>query len=104
MEEKLRKVALPQKHKKPQLKTLITDIKDKWASVPIFSMKKFSSDKDIQKFVAMLIRSGWVYMRGSKHGKLRSPEGKKITVPGSPSDKRAYKNFVTDIRRIARST
>lgn len=65
-------------------------------------MKKFSSDKDIQKCVVTLIRSGWVYMRGRKHGKLVSPEGKKIAVPGSPSDKRAYKNFVRDIKRLAR--
>ncbi|TOI62181.1 hypothetical protein CGI55_16525 [Vibrio parahaemolyticus] len=65
-------------------------------------MRKFSNNKDIQKLVLMLVRNDWTYMPGRKHGKLRSPEGQKITVPSPPSDRRAYKNFLKDIKRLAR--
>jgi len=63
-------------------------------------MKKFSSDKDINKLVIKLCKLGWGYKNRKKHGALLTPSGKKITVPSSPSDRRAYKNFSSDIRAI----
>ena len=61
--------------------------------------KKYSSDKDIHKLVCSLIKKNWQYQRGTKHGSLRSPSGFKMTVPGSPSDRRAYRNFLKDTQR-----
>ncbi|MBA6339603.1 hypothetical protein H4J59_01060 [Colwellia sp. MB02u-10] len=63
-------------------------------------MRKFSSDKDINKLVKKLCKLGWEYKNRKKHGALLTPKGKKITVPSSPSDRRAFKNFSSDIRTI----
>jgi hypothetical protein len=63
-------------------------------------MKKFSSDKDINKLVGKLCKLGWRYKNRKKHGALLTPSGKKLTVPSSPSDRRAFKNFSNDIRTI----
>lgn len=62
-------------------------------------MRKYSSDKDIHKLVCSLIKKNWRYQRGTKHGSLRSPNGLKITISGSPSDRRAYRNFLKDTQR-----
>lgn len=61
---------------------------------------KYSSEKDIDSFVRRLVRDGWGFWRGSKHGRLAAPSGWPIlTVPGSPSDRRALLNFKRDLRR-----
>ncbi len=62
-------------------------------------MRKYSSNKDIQKLVNSLIKQKWQYQRGKKHGSLLSPKGIRITIPGSPSDRRAYRNFLKDTQR-----
>jgi len=64
-------------------------------------MRKYSSNKDIQKLVSSLIKQSWQYQRGKKHGSLLSPKGIRITIPGSPSDRRAYRNFLKDTQRQA---
>lgn len=63
-------------------------------------MKKYSSNKDLHKYVLKLIKKKWIYVSGKKHGSLYTPHGKRITVPCSPSDRRAFKNFVKDIDRL----
>ncbi|PLY02339.1 MAG: hypothetical protein C0622_05655 [Desulfuromonas sp.] len=65
-------------------------------------MKKYSSDKDINKEIIMLMRSGWSYLDRKKHGIIMSPHGRKLSVPGSPSDRRALYNFRRDVRQITR--
>ena len=62
-------------------------------------MRKYSSNKDIQKLVNILIKQKWQYQRCKKHGSLLSPKGIRITIPGSPSDRRAYRNFLKDTQR-----
>lgn len=63
-------------------------------------MKKYSKDKNINVLVNSLVqKKGWLVSYG-RHPMLVSPIGKKITVPSSPSDYRAYKNFKLDIRRL----
>ncbi|MDI4667627.1 hypothetical protein AAEU31_02355 [Pseudoalteromonas sp. SSMSWG5] len=63
-------------------------------------MKKYSSDKDINMLVrALLKKKGWSIRQG-KHPKLITPSGFKVTVPSTPSDFRAFKNFKNDIRRL----
>jgi hypothetical protein len=62
---------------------------------------KYSSRKDIDATIRRLIREGWRYERGKKHGKLFQPMGNaQVTVPGSPSDWRAIMNFRRDIRKM----
>ena len=52
----------------------------------------------------MLIKSGWKYYRGAKHGRLNAPCGRStLTVPTTPSDKRAFMNFRQDVRRTYKS-
>jgi hypothetical protein len=65
---------------------------------------KYSSCKEINVLVKSLVGMGWHFRRGSKHGKLCSPSGRLIvTVPGSPSDGRAFRNFKRDVQRAASS-
>jgi predicted RNA binding protein YcfA (HicA-like mRNA interferase family) len=60
---------------------------------------KYSTSKDFDVLIRQLVRSGWSYSRGRKHGKLHSPLGRLITVACSPSDHRAVKN----LRQLVRS-
>jgi len=61
---------------------------------------KYSKDKDIAALVRGLIREGWRCHMGGRHGKLTSPEGRWITVPCTPSDHRALRNFKRDLRKV----
>lgn len=64
-------------------------------------MKKYSSDKNINNFVHQIIKyNGWEKYRHRRHLILLSPYGRKLTVPGSPSDQRAFYNFKSDVRRL----
>jgi predicted RNA binding protein YcfA (HicA-like mRNA interferase family) len=60
-------------------------------------MMKYSKDKAIAAFVHSLLGDGWQYCHGGRHGKLTSPAGRKVAVPGTPSDHRAFQNFKCDI-------
>lgn len=60
---------------------------------------KYCSAKDINALVRQLVLSGWAFRRGGKHGRLTAPIGRPtLTVPSSPSDRRALLNFRQDIR------
>lgn len=61
---------------------------------------KYSRDKNIAAFVRDLVRDGWQYHMGGRHGKLLSPTGRRMPVPCTPSDHRAFLNFKRDIRRL----
>jgi hypothetical protein len=62
---------------------------------------KYSTNKDINVIVRNLIRQGWSFSWGAKHGRLRHPLGQlMLTVPKTPSDKRALLNFSRDVKRI----
>ena len=62
---------------------------------------KFSSDKDINLFVEQLVREGWSFKRGKKHGKLMIPGcGEMIVVPSTPSKARALKEMKSLVRRM----
>ena len=52
----------------------------------------------------MLVREkGWriVSAGRGRHAKLITPNGRKTTIPGSPSDWRAFKNFKRDTAHLA---
>ncbi|WP_176322295.1 hypothetical protein [Burkholderia vietnamiensis] len=63
----------------------------------------YSSDKDVNAQIASLVRAGWKFQaRGrSKHAKIMAPNGRKMTVPYSPSDWRALRNLRRDAERLA---
>lgn len=61
---------------------------------------KYSSHKDIDKAVRDLVRKGWLFRRGSKHGKLRSPSGHEvITVAVTPGCRNAVQIFQGHVKR-----
>jgi len=63
---------------------------------------QYSSNKDINKLVRQKIHQGWTWQKGRKHGKLFEPQGSDyITVPCSPSDYRAPRNFAKELARMA---
>ena len=62
---------------------------------------KYCKCKEINTLIKKLVREGWKYYRGSKHGKLLDPTSRRrLTVPISPSDCRAYMNFKHDVQRV----
>jgi len=66
------------------------------------SAMQYCQDKDINQFVAEMVRSGWHFDRG-RHNKLYHPTGKVfITFSKTPSDRRCLLNIKRDIRRIER--
>ncbi len=70
--------------------------------VPILIITmRYSKDKEISAIVQNLISKGWRHMAGKKHGKIIAPNGRKLPVPGTPSDHRASLNFKRDVRHIA---
>ncbi|HDR9127191.1 TPA: hypothetical protein QDB31_004245 [Burkholderia vietnamiensis] len=66
--------------------------------------KHYSSDKDFNAAIAHLVRErGWTYQTPgkSKHAKVIAPNGRKMTVPYSPGDWRAVRNFRRDAEHLA---
>ncbi len=65
---------------------------------------KYSADKDVDLLVRALIKEGWIFRRGKKHGRLASPSGcHAITVSGTPSDYRTLLNMRRDVRKALQS-
>ena len=63
-------------------------------------MKRYSTSKEINSLVRLLVRDGWQFQRGGRHGKLYAPNHAKcLSVPSTPSDCRAFLNFRQDVRR-----
>lgn len=62
---------------------------------------KYSSSKDLDRIVRVLVRQGWTFSHGGKHGRLLTPCGKCfLTVPATPSCRHAAKNFAGDVKRL----
>lgn len=61
---------------------------------------KYSNSKEIEKEVKSRVQEGWEYVRKRKHGRLVSPNGGFVTVPCTPSDHRAPRNFRRDVERV----
>jgi hypothetical protein len=65
---------------------------------------KYCANKDINQFIRQLIRQGWHYRHGGKHGRLTHPTGQPtLTVAKSPSDSNSFHSFQRDVRRVAPS-
>lgn len=64
-------------------------------------MKRYSTSKEINTLVRQLVRDGWQFQRGGQHGKLyASNRAACLSVPSTPSDRRAFVNFRQDVRRV----
>jgi len=67
-------------------------------------MKRYTTNKDWNVVIKRLIRNGWIYQRGGKHGRLVPPNGARtVTVSNSPSDRRSLKNFLCLVKQIVRA-
>jgi|AntDeeMinimDraft_4_1070355.scaffolds.fasta_scaffold00675_11 hypothetical protein len=63
---------------------------------------KYSSDKDVHKFARNLVKHGWEFKRGKKHGKLIAPGRRGVVViPTSPSTNRAVQEVAWAAKRVA---
>ena len=61
-------------------------------------MKRYSKNKDINRLVKYLVSSGWKHRRGKRHCSLYPPDGNRLTIPSTPSDRRAYLNFRMQVK------
>lgn len=61
---------------------------------------KYSNDRNVSDVVRDLVRNGWRYHMSGRHGKLVSPTGRRMPVPCTPSDHRAFLNFKRDVRKL----
>jgi hypothetical protein len=68
-------------------------------------MKRYSASKEINVLVRQLVRNGWQFRWGSHHGKLYPPNRTAcLSVPSTPSDRRAFLNFRQDVHRVQAPT
>ncbi|WP_035384937.1 hypothetical protein [Ferrimonas futtsuensis] len=61
---------------------------------------KYSREPSIAALVTQFIAKGWTFRKGRKHGKLITPWGKIAVIPATPSDRRAYLNLRSQLRRM----
>lgn len=65
---------------------------------------RYSKDQAIHRAAESLIRAGWHYRRGTKHGVLRKAGMPILTVPGTPSDVQSALNFRAAARRFLKAS
>jgi hypothetical protein len=65
---------------------------------------KYCSNKDTDQLIRKLVREGWVFKVGKKHGRLQAQSGSIVTVAKTPGDRRSFENFRRDLRRIMAQT
>ncbi|MHC3017520.1 hypothetical protein FIB17_07140 [Klebsiella pneumoniae] len=62
---------------------------------------KYSTCKDVDSLVRSLLREGWRFHRGKKHGRLTPPSGCLfVTVSCSPGDRRTFLNLRSQVRHV----
>ncbi len=59
---------------------------------------RYSSNKDFNHHIKRLIKQGWLFRKKRKHNQIVAPCGQSVTFSKTPSDHRALKNFINDIR------
>ena len=61
---------------------------------------KYSKSKELNQIVRTLVRDGWSFRWGGKHGRISHPSGHPtLTVSTSPRDWRTVENFRHQISR-----
>ncbi len=64
-------------------------------------MKKFSKDQKINTLVIFLLKIGWQYRKGKKHTVLIAPNNRRIAIPSTPSDYRAFFSFSRTVKALS---
>lgn len=65
---------------------------------------RYSSNKDINRLIMLMILNGWKHVHGAKHDKLISGKGRVLVIARTPSDWRAIRNIKCAIQRNLRET
>lgn len=63
-----------------------------------FKNMRYSSNKDLNQHLKRLVKQGWIFRRKRKHGQIIAPNGERVVFSNSPSDHRALKNFLNDVK------
>lgn len=63
-------------------------------------MGHYISDKDFNHHIKRLVKQGWLFKKRRKHNQIVAPSGQSVTFSKTPSDHRALKNFINDIRHV----
>lgn len=58
---------------------------------------RYSSNKDLDALIRAAIADGYKFRHGSKHDQLRTPSGRLVVIPRTPSDWRSIKNVRRDL-------
>ena len=58
-------------------------------------------NKDVKEVYDFALSLGFELQRYNGHYHMKHPNGAHVTIPGSPSDHKALKNTMADIRRVA---
>ena len=59
-----------------------------------------SKNSKINNLVKELLLNGWSIVRKKRHTIIMNPSGQKIPVPCTPSDRRAFYNFRSNVRKM----
>ena len=57
-----------------------------------------TNNKDLRSILKEATQQGWQFDRHRNHIKGKHPDGKTTTISASPSDKRAFKNIMRDLK------
>ena len=61
--------------------------------------------KELKRIIALAIRQGYsVELRNNGHYKFTAPTGRFIFTSGTPSDRRAIKNILADLKKLGLDT
>ena len=63
-------------------------------------MSRWSTDSRINAFVNQKIKDGWTVRKGKKHAVLIAPNQRRIAIPSSPSDCKAYLSFTRYVKYL----
>ncbi|EET45375.1 hypothetical protein NEISICOT_01002 [Neisseria sicca ATCC 29256] len=63
-------------------------------------MNKFSTDTKIDKLVKTKIKEGWKVKFGKKHPALIAPNNRRIAIPITPSDCKAFYSFRLQVKQL----
>jgi hypothetical protein len=64
-------------------------------------MRRYTNHKDLNSLIRKLVRDGWVFERGKKHGRLYCKHGGAfITIPCTPSARRVLTIVSAEVARI----
>lgn len=65
------------------------------------SKTTYSTNKDLNAYIAALVRSGWTFQAHGRLPKIIAPNGRKMPVPRSHADWRTLRNIRQSTERLA---